>query len=254
VKIEVVTASIDPNLTEKFWHTWMENSRSGRLGITHVINEEPVGVVPAFGEGIRQAVNLDRPPDIIACIHDDVAIYKEGWDDSVAHFFQTHPECVLLGFGGAFGVGHHLMYQEPYDPMSLARHRFVSNMKHAEAHGQRTVHPHQIAVLDGFSLIGRRDFMVTAWEKLESLGIIHHAYDVGVGCMARRMEKETWLLPLSCHHHGGMTAVANPKYKEWADKLAGGDGAIWHQAHKAIWTEYRDVLPFYIREESEEDA
>lgn len=250
MKLEIVTASIDSEKTKKFWETWMANSR-GKIGITHIANSPPMGVVPAFAEGIRRCT--EHSPDIIACLHDDLAIHRDGWDEIVCHFFRQHPKCVLLGFGGALGVGRVGMYDEEYDPMSLARHDFRSNMTHAEAHGKWTAHPMQVAVLDGFSLIGRTDFMIKAWGKLLELELIHHAYDVAVGCMARRLGKETWLLPLSCHHHGGMTAVTNSEYLEWAKtKTPNGDAGFWLHAHAQVYREFMDILPFHVEEREEE--
>lgn len=249
MKLEVVTASVDEEASKGFWQTWSDNA-VGTVGVTHVLNKEPRGVVPAFASGIIAA--LREKPDIIACLHDDVAIYRDGWNEVVTHFFETHPKCGLLGFGGATGIGRPGMYDEEYDPMSLARHNFMSNMKHAEAHGTRTCSPRKVAVLDGFSQIGRTEFMVPAWEKLIEMGIIHHAYDAALGCLAKRMGWETWLLPLSCHHHGGLTAVANPDYLEWAfTKDERGDGGFWETAHKAVYEEFRDVLPFHVELEEE---
>lgn len=250
MRLEVVTASVDPKLTQHLWKTWQDNARSPKTSITHVGNSPPQGVVPAFAQGI--ALALESNPDIIACLHDDVAIHREGWDEIVCHFFMQHPDCVLLGFGGALGVGRRGMYDEPYDPMSLARHAFRSNMRDAEVHGKRTCHPMRVAVLDGFSLIGRTAFIVKAWAELLEMGIIHHAYDVAVGCMARRQGKETWLLPLSVHHHGGMTAVANKEYLDWAN-ARGGDGKFWEHAHEAVHTEFKDVLPWWEEERKEEE-
>jgi hypothetical protein len=125
-------------------------------------------------------------------------------------------------------------------------------MREAEQHGRRVLAPTPVAVLDGFSLILRSDFARTNPFRAfaRELGVVHHAYDVGVGCQARRLGHETWMLPVACHHYGGQTAVANTVYHQWADQTTGvvgeGDLTFWHAAHKAIYDEYRDVLPFRV--------
>jgi len=62
------------------------------------------GVVPVFAAGLA-GVLTDTPASIIACLHDDVWIEEEGWDQKVLDFFAANPRCGLLGFGGATGLG-----------------------------------------------------------------------------------------------------------------------------------------------------
>lgn len=243
----------------------------GRLSRTM----EVVGVVPAF-----HAVTAALPAndDIIALLHDDVKINEVGWDEKLLWWFENHPGCVLAGFGGAYGVGAAGMYQCPRhgggaeygeaapwvcqsaevvsgtcgmpvycNPMTLARHHFMSNMKGAEAHGERVHTPRPVAVLDGFSLVGRAWFVKEALRELRDRGVVHHAYDVYFGVKARAMGKQTWLLPFDVHHHGGMSAVANPQYADWARREHGGDQNVWLQAHRAVWEMGRGVMPFDVR-------
>jgi len=267
--IEIVTATVDAGATQEFWSTWQ--ARAARpVAITTVKNGgqsaalspvstaggrrqiisvcEPLGTVPAFAKGVAAA-----GADVIACIHDDVAIEEEDWDLWVSGFFETQGggrNVGLVGFGGALAVGEPGMYDRPYDPMTLARHGFMSNMRHAEAHGRRVVMPRRVAVLDGFSLIGRREFMQKAWAYLDALGIKHHAYDVALCSLAKRWGYETWLVPVACHHVGGRTAVANREYAEWAlRQTPGGDADFWKAAHAIVYDEFRDVLPFGFEEE-----
>lgn len=136
-----------------------------------------------------------------------------------------------------------------FDPMSLARHHFMSNMEGAEAHGERVHTPRPVAVLDGFSMVGRAWFVKEALRELRDRGVVHHAYDVYFGVKARAMGKQTWLLPFDVHHHGGMSAVANPQYADWANREHGGDQNVWLQAHRAVWEMGRGVMPFDVRKE-----
>jgi hypothetical protein len=205
---------------------------------------EVLGVVPAFGKGLMVA-QYRTPRAIVALLHDDLRIDTVGWDGWVLETFRD-PTIGLVGFGGAHGVGCPGMYDQHFDPMTLARHHFISNMHDAEAHGERCETSRQVAVLDGFSIIGRMDLLVRAFWNLRRRQVIHHAYDVGICCEARRMNLRTVFLPVECHHHGGLTAVGNPKYAKWTQTYFGSDQEVWLHAHRQVWEEYRDVLPFRV--------
>lgn len=237
------------------------------------------GVVPLFAEGMAQVLHLFPAARVIACLHDDVWMEETDWDAKVLDCFADNPQCGLLGFGGATGLGAANIYQVPYDPMQLARQDFVSNMRDAEAHGRRAhassewrlaCRPERVACLDGFSLIGRREYWEGwsvfdqqqpyslvgggAWnlfQRMADAGLVHHAYDSALGCYAKRLGWEVWMLPLRCHHHGGLTAVADPAYHEWAHRQQThdderGDQGFWNFAHRWVYKEFRDVLPIRI--------
>lgn len=231
-----------------------------------VVRDHPhgyLGVVPAFARGIETALQLDPVPDVIACFHDDVEILEDDWDDMVMATFEARPNCGLTGFGGGEGLGASDIYRVPYAPMQLARTGFVSNMRDADAHGRRAVWEMRVACHDGFSQIGRRDYWQgveahppahgaqadglkgpNLFERMERLGVIHHAYDAALGCYAKRLGWEVWLTPVDCHHLGGQTAVGDPNYTDWANKqVEGGDQTFWERAHRIIYDEFKDVLP-----------
>jgi len=201
------------------------------------------GVVPNFAPGVQRA--CDAGVDIIACLHDDVEINEGGWDLEILDFFERHPEVGLVGFGGAPGLGDRDIYEKPYEAVQLARRGFVSNMRHAEAHGSVSSAPVKVAVLDGFSQIGRRAFMEPAWAWLKQSGIVHHAYDAALGCLAKRLGWDAYMLPVACHHRGGETAT-RPAYLDWADAHHGGDQLVWEAAHRIVYDEFKDVLPIDV--------
>jgi hypothetical protein len=226
--------------------------------------EDHLGVVPAFAQGLEKALT-ETKADIIACFHDDIRIDERGWDARMLDFFATHPECGLLGFGGGRSLGDPRIYKTEYTPMQLARGGFISNMEDAGAHGMRVENPQRVACLDGFSQVGRRDywegmenvlpglvktsaanlFAPNLFQRLATLGLVHHAYDAALGCYAKRLGWQAWMLPIECHHYGGVTAVADAAYHEWALKQRpeGGDAIFWEEAHKAVYEEFKDVLP-----------
>jgi hypothetical protein len=229
-----------------------------------------LGTVPAFQHGVNHLLAWAEPPDIIACLHDDLRIDEEGWDEKVIRHFERHPACGLLGFGGAIGLGSNDLYRTPYDPMQLARIGFRSNLDNAEIHGTRSLLPERVACLDGFSQIGRRSFwdgyqrMPGAsstnpaelryaltdrpWDVLANqLGITHHFYDGMLGCLAARYHWDTWYLPIRGHHFGGRTAVGDAGYANWAQtQPAGSDQGFWQEAHRKGYDAFRDVLPLRV--------
>ena len=189
------------------------------------------------------------PDDFLLYTHDDVHLLESGWDRRLRDFLEEHPKAGLVGFGGARGLGDPDLYQKPYALPQLARRDFVSNMRDAEAHGRRITAPQRVSVLDGFSLGCRRSFLDTiggfSWTPD---WMVHHIYDTGLGCMAARAGVETWVLPLLCHHHGGLTAT-RPGYLDGIAKDmggAGGDGEIHRRGHEWLYQSCRDVLPLMV--------
>lgn len=286
MRLSVVTGMVDPGRTREFWGSWRERSKVGfdchvvlngaewanrpedggadaedlaavlRLAREGSVSLCPsvLGTVAAFARGMRAArmraarmAPAGQPGHIIALLHDDLEILEDDWDDKVLDFFYTHPSCGLLGFGGAAGVGEAGMYQKPFDPMTLARHDFQSNMRDAEAHGRRVTEPKQVAVLDGFSLIGWSVLVEGALDVLQTAGVVHHAYDVYFGIHAKKLDWETWMLPLAVHHGGGRTAVLSQEYHRWAkDIWKDGDQTVWLNAHRKVWTLGMGVLPLVV--------
>lgn len=285
--LAIVTATLDWNRALACVTSWRERA-AGPVGLYTVhqgmgnadwvrkdgaylyMTREIVGVVPAFNIGVTRA--LHDGADIIACLHDDLLIEQDRWDETVIQLFKACPRAGLCGFGGAKGLGADDLYKVPYQPMQLARQGFRSNMHHAEAHGIRSEVAEPVACLDGFSQIGTRDF----WEGLpcvngpvrrvqgykaeplfqimEDWGVVHHFYDGMLGCFAKRLGYMTWFLPVACHHFGGVTAVADPRYHAWADAATRGlnvdattgDQHFWTQAHQIGYYQFRDVLPIRV--------
>src|SRR5438132_1398911 len=94
-------------------------------------------------------------------IHDDVIIHDENWQNRIMTEFLD-PSVGLCGLGGALGHGSPELYKVPYDYHQLGRSEFLSNMDDAEIHGKRFTGSCDVAVLDGFALIVRRQILETA--------------------------------------------------------------------------------------------
>lgn len=170
--------------------------------------------------------------EFLAFFHDDLRI-DEGWLYKVSQEFED-PQVGLVGLGGSRTHGSDQLYNAPYQIMQLSRGTFLSNMRDAEVHGVRYQGPPiDVAALDGFALIFRR-------ELLEKAGgfpvgkLVFHGYDFWATCMAHRLGYRVRLVPIACHHYGGMTSVGQRM----------DDGQNHAKGHEWIYNEFRDVLPF----------
>jgi hypothetical protein len=215
-------------------------------------HEDYLGVVPAFARGCELALRAYPEANYFACLHDDVLLQDSLWAEQVVAYFASHPRCGLLGFGGAAQLGEDDIQTTPYSPYKLVRKRFLSNMNDAEVHGARVTTPRRIAVLDGFSQVFDRHFLRGSLQgnrfaELESWGVVHHAYDAALGALAARSGFEVHLLPLSCTHLGGQTAVGDGRYSEWAvAQIPTGDQGFWEAAHRIVYDRCRTNLPIIV--------
>lgn len=212
---------------------------------------ELVGPVKAYKIGLEQASAAFGSDAIAACLHDDLIFQgPSGWAARVKIHFAAHPDCGLAGFGGAMGIGQEGMYDRPFDPHTLARVDFGSNMRDAAAHGQLWLTPRKVACLDGFSLIGRAGNMAGSYAGFMGLGVVHHAYDTWLGAVAHVGGQDVWFLPERVHHLGGATAVGDSRYQEWLQTLSTNDQEVWLKSHRAFWEwgKRTQRLPFRIEE------
>lgn len=193
------------------------------------------GMLPAYQAGFKQC---SRYP-ILAFFHDDLIINDPNWVDRVLAEFED-PQVGLVGFGGALGHGSPALYRDEYDYHQLGRSHFMSNMVDAEAHGERFTGSRDVAVLDGFALIVRREVLEKAggWPLDTPVGYV--AYDYWLSCMTRRLGYRIRLVGVPCQHLGGQTFV----------KLGiGKDPKHWTQyleSHRYIYDEFRDCLPYEV--------
>lgn len=225
----------------------LEVSSDHHFSSVHIRNTQAnLGVVAALHEIWVMARVLPEPPDILCYIHDDLQILEAGWDRRVRSVFEHDPKCGLAGFGGSTALGGNEIYKVPYEVHQLGRRDFYSNMVGAEVHGTRTTKEMPIVFTDGQSMIVRRELLDKiggwSWWPFEH---IHHAYDYGIACMARRHGYGAWLVPCEVNHIGFQTA-SQPTYKDLADKY-GGDAAVHDASHRFVYNEFRDVLPLRLR-------
>jgi hypothetical protein len=184
---------------------------------------------------------------IVAYVHNDVIIKEQGWDQRVEDAFED-TEVGVVGFGGALCHGSPDLYKTPYKLQQLGRSYYFSNVDDAEEHGARFTGTKEVAVLDGFALIVRRELLEKMGGWQPEKWPPHHVYDYRVCCEAHRHGYKVMLVGVRCHHLGGRTATTDT-YQEWAKGTKWGSDVEMHKAgHRMLYDEYKDVLPWVTRE------
>lgn len=198
---------------------------------------------------------------IIACIHSDTEIFESGWDERVLREFDD-PTVGVVGFGGARQLGEDDIYKKPYEMYQLRRIGYMSNTNDAEVHGSRFAGECDVATLDGFALIVRRQLLadwyhgfpphdavglheLTAGWPVQSLPF--HNYDNALCIHAARMGYRVRLVGIRCHHHGGRTTVTTA-YDEWSRRVLGKpDSEVHAESHWVLYEMGRGILPIKVR-------
>lgn len=175
--------------------------------------------------------------DIIGYIHDDLICHDHLWHQRVKQEFSDE-SIGLVGFAGAKGHGALDLYTSPYKLSNLGRERFMSNLIEAEQHGERFAGSCDVSVLDGLAIFARRDLLVRCGGWPQNCAIGYIGYDYWICCMARRFGYRIRLVGVACDHLGGKSTGLNPTL---------GDGNF-QIAHRAIYDEFRDVLPARVKE------
>lgn len=225
----IVTATAGATCATECMTSW-----GGRVPI--FVEDGRDGMLAAYQRGF--CVTEDY--NILAFLHDDLILRVGSWVLRVTAEFDD-PKVGLVGFGGGTAHGTPNIYHASYDYRQLARDGYASNVDDAEVHGKRFTGSRDVAVLDGYSLIVRREVLEKAggWpvDKLDYIG-----YDYYICCMARRLGYRIRQVGVRCHHLGGMTYVAQ-KVGERPDAHE-----RYQAAHRYIYDEFRDVLPYRVKE------
>lgn len=191
-------------------------------------SEDNIGVLPSLQLGFACT-----KADLVAFIHDDCICREPGWDKRVLRAFED-PKVGLVGFGGAVSHGAPDIYERPYDYRQLGRSGYMSNVDDAEVHGTRFSGERDVAVLDGFAMIVRRELLdrVGGWPTETPVGYI--GYDYWLSCTVHELGYAIKFIGIRCHHFGGRAAVkAAPEFR--------GD---YDAAHEYIYKRFRHVLPW----------
>jgi len=185
--------------------------------------------------------------EIIAYFHSDCFVRESGWDDRVLSEFRDQ-SIGIVAFNGALRHGHPDIYKLPYDYRQLARSGFISNLSDAEAHGVRNRGEMDVAVVDSFSLIIRRELLDRAGGWPVGTYPPNHVSDYWACLMAHRLGYRVRFVGVACEHtSGGVRGNGTFDYPKWAATTNWGSDEVMHrEGHRLIYEEFRDVLPVRI--------
>ncbi len=192
-----------------------------------------------------QSLLQDSDSEVCIYAHDDLTIHDPDWLARVLAEFDSHPDCVVVGLGGALALGHPDLYKKPYALPNMARYGYRSNQTDWQVHGEHEQGSCRVAVVDAFFMAIRRDFLLSCggWPIKH---LTHHCLDLWVCCEAARKDKEVRMVGVSCTHHGGGSST-KPAYRE-AKWLQGGSLEEDHQQpHRWLYDTYRSTLPLQVK-------
>ena len=207
-----------------------------RVYVRYNTPENNLGVVGSYDHLYRKTVEWSIEDEEVVCfVHDDVIVRERGWDERVLKEFKD-PDVGVVGFGGAAGHASDDIYRTPYRLQQLGRSGYRSNVDDAEVHGERFKGEADVAVLDGFCLCVRREFLarVDGWKSILNAGIDFIGYDYYLCGLAHRLGYRIRVVGIECHHRGGGTSVGMQvdRQKEY------------DYSHKRIYDDLKDVLPW----------
>jgi Glycosyltransferase like family len=241
VRLAVTTAILSPSLLQaRCVNSWENASTAGHhseIFVRENTAEDNLGVT-----GSLQWCYAHTNSPIIASLHSDVEIFEKGWDARVLSEFND-PQVGIVGFGGALQHAEEDIYKIPYSLNQLRRIGYMSNTNDAETHGLRFEGACDVAVLDGFCLVIRRELLTRCggWP-VESLPF--HCYDYWACIAAHKLGYKVRLVGVKCQHHGGTTSTT-PAYQEWSQRVLGKtDQQVHEESHRWIYEYGRGVLPW----------
>ena len=238
----IVTATMKPDSEQRLMDQFKV------FGNMHLsIHGESKGLIEPYQELYRR--ERDHHP-VLAYLHDDLDINDKGWAHRIRQEFDD-PTVGLVGFGGAKQHGAADIYKTPYVLQQLGRTGYLSNVDDADTHGERFDGATDVAVLDGFALVVRRDVLDKAWLRTDPTfyggwpvdHLTFHGYDYYLCCMARRLGYRIRVVGVRCHHHGGRTSTTK-QYQDWLASKGVSDVEDHQQSHQWIYEEFRDCLPW----------
>jgi GT2 family glycosyltransferase len=220
-----------------------ETSTTGIAANVSVYHNEPnCGVVPALQSVYRQ----QKGYDVIVFMHDDVLIYdhlSSSWYEQVMAEF-CDPKVAIVGLGGASGIGLPDIYKIPYRTNQLQRIDYRSNQEDWEIHGGHGLGRRDVAVVDGFFMAVRTEFLnqIDGWA-----GFKHnfHMYDAYLCLMAARRGWKVRCVGVKCLHRGGGTST-KAEYAEWCKERGTTMERDHQEPHVFIYEEFRDLLPLRV--------
>lgn len=241
--------------------------------------EVNIGVYPTFKIGMEVATG-----EIVAFFHSDLVVFEKGWDLRVIETFEKETKLGLLGFIGSTeidimgGRGGGTTSNFTLKVIECGNEKWLGS--DWRAHGTHLTEYKRGAVLDGCSLIFRRE----CWNEIGYRENFppHHFYDRLISTQILERGWHVGILGIECGHISGGTVGKELKYdlmaEQWCNKnlnittkeqwieqnkdwhinrsnpsrngsLHNWDSVIYMEAEKRFLQEYRDkkhLLPYRI--------
>src|SRR5262245_46683565 len=98
------------------------------------LNQPNIGLVKAY----HQLWQEYEQRDLQGNVHDDLEIFEEGWALRVTEALADS-KTVIVGLGGASGIGVENIYKRPFRTEQLIRLGYRSNQQDWETHGMHEI-------------------------------------------------------------------------------------------------------------------
>lgn len=189
---------------------WDEAKKLQELKI--VSNDHNIGCYPIYEQAFKIAKG-----EIIAYFHSDFFVYEKGWDRRVIAEFKDQ-QLGLVGFIGSNEIDN--WSGRGLGTMSNFQGRKVKEWEgsKAEIHGKKITDLQPGAVVDGCSMIFRRQclFKIGFVEDFP----IHHFYDRLFSCQVLESGYRVGVMGIECDHISGQTVNLENKHHQVSEKWA----------------------------------
>ncbi len=180
-------------------------------------NEINIGVYPTFKQGMEISTG-----DVVAFFHSDLIIWEKDWDKRVMKEFEMH-NIGMVGFIGSNEIdasgGRGMGTTSNFQGKQLDKWKGSP----WNVHGKHLIDSVEGAVIDGCSMILRRD----AWNKIGYREDFppHHFYDRLLSCQIIEANYKIYIVGIECDHISGQTVNQEKGYQmmawEWLRKRYG---------------------------------
>lgn len=234
-----VTASISPERIAQ-WTTWLYAQEPSAQFSAFANFPQNLGLVPAY-QALYEKYRGEH--DIIAFAHDDTETH-EPWMDRVLAEFDD-PKVAIVGFGGALGIGTADIYKTPYKISQLQRIDYRSNQTDWDIHGARETGACDVAVVDGFFMACRTEFLkqVRGWSWFPHR---FHCYDTSLCLMAHRKGWKVRMVGIRATHHGGGSSTTAEYVQNCRDRGTSVE-AEHREPHEWMYDFFRPELPLRVK-------
>lgn len=203
-ELVIINNTVDPNEKQEI-KVWIDRFLpKGNHFIYH--EQDNPGMIMTMQKGYELAT---RP--ILAFFHNDVIIYKQGWDQEIIDIFTENPKIGLAGFFGHQGVH-----------MNAGRQDCYTSMLEAEYHGNRLQERFKPVIsVDGFSIICKKEMLDKRGGFDTTSYKLHHVYDKDIGMESLARGYDNIVVNIPCHHISGVTAN-RPDWQNQANEIMNG--------------------------------